>query len=31
MDKSVGETLLKGMLSYYNASAGEWEPLIEKT
>ena len=30
-EKTVGETFLKGMISYYNAYAAEWEPLIEKT
>lgn len=29
--RTVGETHLKAMISYYNAHAGEWEPLIEKT
>ena len=30
-DISVGETFLKGMVSYYNSQVCEWEPLIEKT
>ncbi|CDW82625.1 ph domain containing protein [Stylonychia lemnae] len=29
-DKKVGDTQIKGMVSYYNSIAGEWEPLIEK-
>lgn len=36
--KSIGEfghfngnCKLKAMISYYNASASEWEPLLEKT
>lgn len=31
LEKSVGETLVKAMASYYNAQAGEWDPLIDKT
>lgn len=30
LDKCVGDTQIKGMVSYYNSIAGEWEPLIEK-
>mmetsp|Transcript_43263 Transcript_43263/g.41639 ORF Transcript_43263/g.41639 Transcript_43263/m.41639 type:complete len:235 (+) Transcript_43263:253-957(+) len=30
-EESIGESTLKGMLNYYNAQAGEWEPLLEKS
>ncbi len=26
-----GQCVVKAMISYYNASVSEWEPLIEKT
>ena len=28
--KTVGETHIKSMISYFNTHAGEWEPLLEK-
>ena len=27
----TGKALLKAMISYYNTTLSEWEPLIEKT